>query len=199
MKEKTRLQSLSTRPAATLNEQELLALVRSRDPSGMRRFYERYVGLLTAVCSRYVVDPSDVKDILQESFIKIFDKIDSFDFRGEGSVKAWVSRIVVNNSLKSLRGSGRLLPLSGLPEMPDEPETENVRPDLPAEELQGMIKALPDGYRTVFNLFVFEKKSHREIARMLGIKEDSSASQYLRARRMLAAKIKDYWKRQDNG
>lgn len=165
----------------------------------MRRFYERYVGLLTAVCSRYVVDPSDVKDILQESFIKIFDKIDSFDFRGEGSVKAWVSRIVVNNSLKSLRGSGRLLPLSGLPEMPDEPETENVRPDLPAEELQGMIKALPDGYRTVFNLFVFEKKSHREIARMLGIKEDSSASQYLRARRMLAAKIKDYWKRQDNG
>ena len=106
---------------------------------------------------------------------------------------------MVNDSLKSLRNSGRLLALSELPEIPSDAEDEPVRPEIPPEELQRMIKALPDGYRTVFNLFVFEKKSHKEIAGMLGIKEDSSASQYLRARRILASKIKDYWKRQDNG
>ena len=60
-----------------------------------------------------------------------------------------------------------------------------------------MIKALPDGYRTVFNLFVFEKKSHREIASMLGIKEDSSASQFFRARALLAKNIKNYLKEHD--
>ena len=69
-------------------------------------------------------------------------------------------------------------------------------PEVPVRELAEMIKSLPDGYRTVFNLFVFEKKSHREIAGLLGIKEDSSASQFFRARAMLAKKIKDYWKKQ---
>lgn len=199
MKKKTPSGFSGSEAVAVPTEKELLLLVRSGDASAKRRFYDRYVGYLTAVCSRYVVNPSDVKDVLQDSFIKIFNSLDRFEYRGEGSIRAWVSRIVVNDSLKSLRNSGRLLALSELPEIPSDAEDEPVRPEIPPEELQRMIKALPDGYRTVFNLFVFEKKSHKEIAGMLGIKEDSSASQYLRARRILASKIKDYWKRQDNG
>ena len=80
-------------------------------------------------------------------------------------------------------------------DLPDAPEDDEPGlPQVPAAVVQEMIKALPDGYRTVFNLFVFEKKSHREIASLLGIKEDSSASQFFRARAMLAKKIKAYLK-----
>lgn len=184
--------SSSSRRENDLSELELLKLVRSGDSSGMRLFYERYVGYLTAVCSRYVVDRSDVKDILQEAFIKIFKGLESFEYRGEGSVRAWASRIVVNDSLKSLKAASRLTFVDDLPDIPE--DNAPSFPELPPAVVQEMIKALPDGYRTVFNLFVFEKKSHREIASLLGIKEDSSASQFFRARAMLAKKIKAYLK-----
>ena len=175
-----------------LSERELLRLVRSGDPSGTRTLYERYVGYLTAVCSRYVPDRAAVKDILQDAFISIFTRIADFEFRGEGSLRAWMTRIVVNGALKSLRGSGRL---SYVEEIPDREEEDlETLPQVPPAILADMIKALPDGYRTVFNLFVFEKKSHKEIAELLGIKENSSASQFFRARALLARQIKDYLK-----
>ena len=169
-----------------------MKLARSGDSDGMRAFYERYAGYLTAVCSRYVVDRSDVKDILQEAFVKIFQKLGQFEYRGEGSVKAWVSRIVVNDSLTFLRSSSRLSFVDDLPDVPEDDEPS--LPKVPPAVIQEMIKALPDGYRTVFNLFVFENKSHREIASLLGIKEDSSASQFFRARATLAKNIKEYLK-----
>ena len=175
-----------------LSERELLRLVRSGDPTGTRALYERYVGYLTAVCSRYVPDRAAVKDILQDAFISIFTRIADFEYRGEGSLRAWMTRIVVNAALKSLRGSGRL---SYVEELPDrEQEDLETLPQVPPAILADMIKALPDGYRTVFNLFVFEKKSHKEIAELLGIKENSSASQFFRARALLARQIKDYLK-----
>lgn len=158
----------------------------------MRSFYERYAGYLTAVCSRYVVDRDNVKDILQEAFVKIFQGLDKFEYRGEGSVRAWVSRIVVNDSLKSLKASSRISFVDDIPDIPEDDEPS--LPQIPPAVVQEMIKALPDGYRTVFNLFVFEKKSHKEIASLLGIKEDSSASQFFRARAMLAKIIKQYMK-----
>ena len=175
-----------------LSERELTQLVRSGDPSGTRVLYERYVGYLTAVCSRYVPDRAAVKDILQDAFIAIFSRIGDFEFRGEGSLRAWMTRIVVNGALKSLRGSGRL---NYVEELPDREEEElDALPQIPPGVLAEMIKALPDGYRTVFNLFVFEKKSHKEIAQLLGIKENSSASQFFRARALLARQIKEYMK-----
>lgn len=182
----------SSRPGNELTELELLKLVRSGDSGGMRSFYERYAGYLTAVCSRYVVDRSDVKDILQEAFVKIFNRLDQFEYRGEGSVKAWVTRIVVNDSLTFLRSSSRLTFVDDLPDVPEDDEPS--LPKVPPAVVQEMIKALPDGYRTVFNLYVFENKSHKEIASLLGIKEDSSASQFFRARATLAKRIKDYLK-----
>ena len=175
-----------------LSERELLRLVRSGDSSGTRALYERYAGYLTAVCSRYVPDRAAVKDILQDAFISIFTRIADFEFRGEGSLRAWMTRIVVNGALKSLRGSGRL---SYVEEIPDREEEDlETLPQVPPAVLADMIKALPDGYRTVFNLFVFEKKSHKEIAELLGIKENSSASQFFRARALLARQIKEYLK-----
>ena len=181
--------------AAAQSERELLERIRSRDSQAFRLFYERYAGYLTAVCSRYLPERADASDVLQESFIKMFGALDGFQYRGDGSLKAWASRIVVNTALKSLRRKGRLRYVEELPELPEEEAPDVAR--VPPEVVQGFIKALPDGYRTVFNLFVFEKKSHREIAGLLGIKEDSSASQYARARAVLARQIKQYLKEHD--
>ena len=163
----------------------------------MKMLYDRYVGYLTAVCARYIPDDDEVKDILQEAFIKAFQSMDKFTWRGEGSLKAWLTRIVVNDSLKSLRRK-KPLPLSATMTESME-EEEPAFEAVPLDVIQGMIRKLPDGYRTVFNLFVFEDKSHKEIASMLGIKENSSASQLFHAKAMLARWIKDYIKLKDNG
>ena len=181
-----------------LNEAGLLELLRSEDPAGMRLFYERYAGFLTAVCSRYVPDTADVKDILQDSFVKIFRNAGRFEYRGEGSLKAWASKIVVNASLKALAASSRLKFVDDLPDVAEDDEDLPALPDIPPQVLQSLIRELPDGYRTVFNLYVFEKKSHREIAGLLGIKEDSSASQFFRARALLAKNIKLWMKEHGN-
>lgn len=182
----------STGAGSKLTEQELLEALRQKEASGMRAFYDRYAGYLTAVALRYVPDRSAVKDILQDAFIRIFDAVDRFEYRGEGSLKSWACRIVVNMALKSLRNQGRLQYVDELPDVPEEEEVPVQK--VPPAVLQQMIQELPDGYRTVFNLFVFEQKSHREIAGLLGIKEDSSASQYFRARAQLARQIKAYMK-----
>ena len=171
--------------------------VRRQDKTAMKMLYDRYVGYLTAVCARYVPDDDDVKDILQEAFIKAFQSMDRFSWRGEGSLKAWLTRIVVNDSLKALRRKKPLSLSATLAEPVEEEEPAFEAVPLPV--IQGMIRKLPDGYRTVFNLFVFEDKSHKEIASLLGIKENSSASQLFHAKAMLARWIKDYIKANDNG
>ncbi len=186
------LKASSSKAGSELTELELIEALRRRDSAGTRAFYDRYAGYLTAVALRYVPDRAAVKDILQEAFIKMFDSVDHFEYRGEGCLKAWASRIVINGALKSLRRQGKFNFVDDLPDIPEEEEVP-VR-HVPAAVLQKMIEDLPDGYRTVFNLFVFEKKSHREIAELLGIKEGSSASQFFHARAQLAREIKTYWK-----
>lgn len=157
----------------------------------MRLLYDRYIGYMAAVCGRYIPDEDDRKDVLQESFIKIMTSIGSFQHRGEGSLKAWMLRITVNESLRFIkkRAAERLIDYGdSLPEVEDEPDVENI----PDDVINSMILKLPPGYRVVFNLYVFEDKSHREIAEALGISENTSASQYLRAKQALAKMIKDY-------
>lgn len=165
------------------------------DSRGQRELYERYSGYLSAVARRYLGDEDTVKDVLQEAFVRIFQKIGTFRYMGEGSLRAWVTRIVVNGALHELRKDRHMLAVEHLPE--PEPDAEPEFDDIPAAVLQEMIRNLPDGYRTVFNLYVFEQKSHREIASLLGIKEDSSASQLLRAKARLAQEIKEYRKKND--
>lgn len=175
-----------------MSERELVRLVGRGDSRAQRELYERYAGYLTAVASRYLSDSDRVKDVLQDAFIRIFDRFGTFRYRGEGSLRAWMTRVVVNFALQDLRRTDRLLPARELPDVPEEggPDFD----DLPMDVLQDMIRRLPDGYRTVFNLFVFEQLKHKEIAAILGIKENSSASQFLRARAMLVKEIKEYRK-----
>ena len=163
------------------------------DNTATEWIYRRHVRYLSALCSRYITEDEDIKDVLQESFIKIFTSLDSFKYRGEGALKAWMAKITLNETLKFVRNNSRL-PIDSIDDKDtniadgDSMETE----DIPTDVLHQLIRELPDGYRTVFNLYVIDDKSHKEIAQLLGIKENTSASQLHKAKSMLAQKIKHY-------
>ena len=175
------------------SEEKLAQLLKKGDSAAMKSLYCQYAGYLTAVCSRYIISEEDVRDILHDSFIKIFTSIDKFEYRDVGSLKAWITRIVVNQALKFLKQNEKFTNIQEESDFPvtadnEDPDTD----DIPATVIQGFIRQLPTGYRTVFNLYVFEEKSHREIAEILNIKEDTSASQLHRAKSMLAKQINEY-------
>ena len=174
-------------------EERLVRRLRSGDKRALRDLYTSYADYLSGVCSRYMDNTDEVKDVLQDCFIKILENLERFEYRGPGSLRAWMTRIVSNESLKYLRQRKKdsLVTLDW--DIPDEEEVEDPPlEDIPAEALQEMIKSLPTTYRTVFNLYVIEGKSHIEIARLLGIKPDTSASNLHRAKNKLAGMIKDY-------
>ena len=182
------------------SEQILIHKLKDGDREAMKNLYGLYSSYLTAVCSRYIPDYDSLKDILQDSFVKIFMSIDRFEYRGEGSLKAWIRKIAVNEALKFLKRSSKdnIVSTDSIPDIPDNQEEEDLKTeDIPESVIQEMIKKLPDGYRTIFNLYVFEDMSHKEIASMLGIKENSSASQLHRAKAMLAKWINEYRKTSD--
>ncbi|MCR5077160.1 MAG: RNA polymerase sigma factor [Prevotella sp.] len=165
-----------------------------REPSAMRTFYNLYAGFLMAVCLRYIADSNDAKDVLQDAFIKIFTKADGFKYRGCGSLLAWSKKIVVMEALSFLRNR-RALPLAHEEQLPEQADdTDLAVADIPEEELMRMIQSLPEGYRVVFNLYVLENKTHKEIGELLGIREKSSASQLSRAKNILKLKIESYRK-----
>lgn len=176
------------------DEHTLTDLVKRGDHTAMREMYSRYIGHLTAVCSRYIADDEDVKDVLQDAFIKIFDSIGDFSYRGDGSLKAWLTRVVVNESLLFIRNRSRLQ-FAQLDNETAIVDSDDDPPDIepvPAEVIHRLIRRLPEGYRAVFNLYVIEGRSHREIAGLLGISENTSASQLHRARISLATEIRNY-------
>ncbi len=173
-------------------EKELVRLAGRGDSAAMRKIYDSNVGHLTAVCSRYIPNDEDVRDLLQESFIKIFSSIGSFDYRGAGSLKAWMTRVVVNDSLRFIRQNLHVSFTELTDVELDIPDEEPEVDELPSNVIFDCIRALPDGYRTIFNLSVIEGRSHREIAAILNIKENTSASQLHRAKAMLAAKLRQY-------
>ena len=175
---------------------EVVERIRRKDQRAMSELYQHYVEELSSVCYRYVPAKNDAKEVLQNSFVKIFTAIPSMEYRSEESFESWMRTIVVNEALHYLKERKELLfaeqNLDELPLTDDyiEPEPELISPD----ELHRLIRELPDGYRTVVNLYVFEEYSHREIAQLLGIKESTSASQFYFAKQRLAKEIKKLMK-----
>ena len=177
-------------------ERQLLEAIRGGERAALRRLYDRYSGYAMAIGLRYVPERDEVRDVIQDSFVRILTTIGQFDYRGEGSLKSWVSRIVSNRAVDYLRQHQRFMTVDTIPDEPDiadEPDIGGIPPDV----LTAMIGRLPPNYRTVLNLYVFEQQPHREIARMLGIKESTSSSLFFRAKKMLAKNIKDYLKSQE--
>ena len=170
---------------------ELVERIRQKDQRAMSQLYQMYIGELSSVCYRYVPSGEDAKDVLQNSFVKIFTSLPTIDYRSEEALRGWMRRIVVNEALLFLRERRKLHfePIMSQTTIPDdeEPESEQMLPDV----LHRLVSQLPDGYRTVLNLYVFEGCSHRQIAELLGITESTSASQLYFAKRLLARRIKE--------
>ena len=161
----------------------------------MRQLYERYSGYAMAIVMRYVADRDDAADILQDAFVRIFTSIGQFEYRGEGTLRSWMSRVVANEALGFLRRRGNITFTDDIPD-----QTDDDAPDLAPisdECLAAMIASLPEGYRIVLNMYVFGQMTHKEIAAELGISPRTSASQYFHAKKMLAEKIKNFQKEEN--
>jgi RNA polymerase sigma factor (sigma-70 family) len=150
------------------------------------RLYRTFSSKMFAVSLRYSSNYEEAKDVLQDAFIKIFDKITQFGKRG--SLEGWMRRIVVNTALERYRRNNPVVHLDQLPEIQFEIE-EDAEPCIPMNELLGYIQALPEKYRMVFNMYVFDDMQHKEIADALGISEGTSKSDLSRARVILQNKI----------
>ena len=176
-------------------ERQLLEAIRSGERAALRRLYDRYSGYAMAVALRYVPERDEVHDVMQDSFVKILTSIGQFNYQGEGSLKSWVARIVSNRAIDYLREHQRFMLVDNIPEEPDESEEPDVG-RVPPDVLMEMVGRLPANYRMVLNLFVYEQRSHREIAQVLGVRESTSSSLFFRARKMLARMIKEYLNKQ---
>ena len=179
-----------------MEELELSEQCRQGNNRARRELYERYAGRLLAICLRYMSDRDTAQDLLHDGFLKIFGSFDKFTWRGEGSLRAWMERVMVNTALQYLRKNdviNQASPLEEVPEVYDEPDDDDIEM-IPQSVLMQFVRELPPGYRTVFNLYTFENKSHKEIAQLLGINEKSSASQLFRAKSTLIRKVKDWLK-----
>lgn len=171
-------------------EERIVDMFARGDSHAMDVLYAHFANYLAGICVRYVPGQEDLHDVLQNAMVKIFTTIGSFQYRGRGSLKGWMARITINEALMFLRDKKRIAFEDydrDLPDIAEEPpDTSSLTADMVAKALA----QLPDGYRTVFNLYVVEGKSHKEIAGLLHIKPDTSASQYHRAKTMLARILK---------
>lgn len=182
-----------------MKEQELSERCRSGDRAAWHELYDRYGGRLLALCLRYAGDRAAAEDLMHDAFLKIIASIDRFAYRGEGSLRAWIERVTINLAIERLRRERRQPLFTTLDDdtlrTADEPTADEID-RMPQQTLLRLVAELPEGYRTVFNLYCLDGHSHREIARMLGINEKSSSSQLARARALLAARIKAHKKRE---
>lgn len=176
-----------------MGESELAEKCRKGDNLARKQLYELYADKMLSLCVRYTNNIDVAHDLLHDGFLKVYLAIASFSYKGEGSLRAWLSKIFTNISLEYLRKKDLLrftIPLEDIKEIPGEPEHDYDK--LPFDILMGFVLDLPPGYRTVFNLYVFEEWSHKEIADKLRINEKSSSSQLNRARKFLAKRINEY-------
>ena len=178
------------------DEQRLVKRLQQGDKTAAKEFYARYAGSLAGVCARYIADDDDLKDVFQNAFLHIFSHIGDFEYRKEGSLEAWATKVVVNESLKFLRTSKQHELLQPDYDVVDESEADFSVSDIPPDIILQMLNRLPTGYRTVLNLYVFEGKNHIEIGKELGINNKSSASQLVRARAILKEKVLE-WRRKN--
>ncbi|MFY0687604.1 MAG: RNA polymerase sigma factor [Cyclobacteriaceae bacterium] len=171
----------------TFTDEELIAGCCKNDHHAQESLYQKYARSMYTVALRYVKLEQEAEDILQEAFVKVFQKIDSF--RQDSSLPYWIKRIVVNTALNHQRSKLYLYPMVDVNDLKDWSVQENALSTYSHNELLLMIKELPDGCRIIFNLYAIEGYKHHEIAEMLEISEGTSKSQYSRAKSLLKDKL----------
>ena len=154
-----------------------------------QQLYDLYAESMLGICYRYTKSMADAEDILQEGFVKAFRHLDKFKFQGE--LGGWIRQIMVNTAINYLKKNSRYRADLSFTDTGLHPvSTENPEVLLQAKELADLIRQLPSGYQTIFNLHAVEGYSHVEIGKILGINEGTSRSQYARARALLMNWIK---------
>lgn len=172
-----------------MSENKLIKAVQKGDQRAFKELFDRYSPLLMGMAVRYARNEHDAEDILQEAFVRIHRNVG--DFEAKGSFEGWLKRILINTAINFLNKRNKES------ERRDE-ETElegkeladdHLPDDMGQEELLSALTSLPDGYRAVFNLVVFEGYEHQEVADMLGITAGTSQSQLFKAKKMLRKKL----------
>jgi RNA polymerase sigma-70 factor, ECF subfamily len=188
-------------PGQMKEEQDniLTNLVLHRTTSAIEALYNRYAPVLLSLCLRYMGNIADAEDTLHDGFIKIINNINKFRGGQGSSLEAWMKKIMVNTALNSIRShnkeklivdQGTMIENISIPQE-EEQEYQEILSDLGKETIMEMVCQLPVGYRTVFNLYVFEEYSHREIAESLKISENTSKSQLSKARALLRKQLNE--------
>ena len=174
------------------DEEQLIAGCKEGKSWAQKEIFERYSSVMLSVCVRYVTDRETARDILQDGFIKLYTKIDTYS--GSGSFAGWIRRLFVTTSLEYLRQNDALKQSASIEEYGNSiaDNDATVLDKISADDLMECITKLPDGYRTVFNLYAIEGYSHTEIAEMLGINESTSRSQFMRARKILQTNVQSF-------
>jgi RNA polymerase sigma factor (sigma-70 family) len=149
--------------------------------------YKQFATKMLGVCMRYAVDKMEAEDMLQNGFVRVFQKMN--DYRGEGSFEGWVRRIMVHSSIEYYRKHHKMMQVEMDDNTPEHSVNAAAVANLDAKDLMGMIQKLSPGYRMVFNLYAIEGYSHKEIGEIMGISEGASKSQLSRARTILKDQI----------
>lgn len=178
---------MESREEKQQREQALVARCQKGESAAQLELYKTFSSKMFGVCMRYAKDYHAAEDLLQEGFVKVFRNIDKF--RGEGSFEGWVRRIFINTSIEHYRKQVRMYPIQANEPSEYDHFEDNAMDQLLEEDLLKLVQDLSPGYRTVFNLYVIEGYSHKEIADMLNISEGTSKSQLARARYILQKKV----------
>lgn len=180
-----------------MSDEELVSGCLRQDGVAQRALFDRFAQPMMAVCVRYAGNPMEAQDMLQEGFVKVFEKLGQY--RGDGPLGGWIRRIMVNEALIYLRKHQRHRNIGAIDEENDDaPVDASVLDSLGAEMLINLIAALPAGYRTVFNLYAVEGYSHKEIAEQLGISENTSKTQYHKAKQQLRTQLEKMEERRES-
>ncbi len=173
-----------------MNESTLVKNCINGDPKAQRALFEMYAPKMLSVCLRYAKSTEQAEDVLQDAFVKVFSKLEKFN--GEGSLEGWIRRIMVNTSLDQIRKEAKFRDNVSWDDVDFKVENDSfILEGLMAEDLLKLINSMPQGYKMVFNLFAIEGYSHKEIAAELNISENTSKSQYSRARTYIQTKLEE--------
>ncbi len=160
------------------------------DQRAQRKLFEMYAPKMMGVCLRYMKDHAQAEDVLQDGFVKVFTKLEKYS--GDGSLEGWVRRIMVNTALDQLRKTNKFQANVSMDDVSYKVESgDDALASLIEEDLLKLIQEMPTGYKTVFNMFAIEGFSHKEIGEKLGVSENTSKSQYSRAKAYLRIKVEE--------
>lgn len=168
-----------------MTDEQLVKKCLEKDALAQKELFETYSNKMMGVCLRYLRDEAEAQDVLQMGFVKVFEKM--YMYNQEGSLEGWIRRIIVNTALDAIRKNKKFSNDVELDKVDYHLQShqENALDSLLAGDLLNIIQQMPEGFRTVFNMYAIEGYSHKEIAKQLKVTESTSKSQYSRARAYL--------------